>query len=107
MGQSISTFSMRCKKTQQWKVLPQLQECAVVSPPKYNDLHGWADCVEMFIQIYNQTNMMNIVPVGAIFGHAHFVRENNTTSDRIDNVWLVHNHADLDTYWTGYQSYNA
>jgi len=45
---------------------------------------------------------MQIVPVGAIVGPAHLVRENNSASDRIDSVWLVNNHVDSDTYWTVY-----
>jgi len=43
---------------------------------------------------------MHKVPVGAIVGPAHSVRENNVASDRIDSVGLVNNHVDFDTYWT-------
>jgi len=43
---------------------------------------------------------MHIVPVEAIVGRAHLVQENNAASDRINSVWLVNNHVDLDTYWT-------
>jgi len=98
-AKAISTFSTRCKKTQQWILRPQVQEYAVVIPTKYKDLHGWADCVEGFILVVKQTDKMHIVPVGAIVGLAHLVRENAAT-DRIDSVWLVNNHVDLDTYWT-------
>jgi hypothetical protein len=101
-GKLISTFSQRCKKTQQWILHPQPQEYAVVIPTKYKDLHGWADCVDGFIQVVKQTDKMHIIPVGAIVGPAHLVREINAASDRIDNVWLVNNHVDLDTYWTVY-----
>ena len=40
---------------------------------------------------------MHIVPVGAIFGPAHLVRE-NAASERIYSIWLVNNHVDVDTY---------
>jgi len=72
-GKAISTFSKRCKKTQQWVLRPQAQEYAVVIPTKYKDLHRWADCVEGFIRVVKQTNKMHIVPVGAILGPAHLV----------------------------------
>jgi hypothetical protein len=42
---------------------------------------------------------MHIVPVGALVGQAHMVRE-NAASGGIDRVWIVNNHNDLDTYWT-------
>jgi len=100
-GKAISTFSNRCKKTQQWVLHPEAQEYAVVIPTKYKDLHGWADCVDGFIRVVKQTNKMHIVPIGAIVGPAHLVWE-NAASDGIDCVWLVNNHVDLDTYWTVY-----
>ena len=68
---------------------------------KSKDSHGWADCVDGFIQVIKQTDKMHIVPVGGIFGPAHLVRE-NAASDRIDSIWLVNCHVDLDTYWTVY-----
>jgi len=98
---TIPTFSLRCKKTEQWILYPQAQEYAVVIPTKYKDPHGWADCVNRFIWIYKQTDKMHIVPVGAIIGPAHLVRE-NAASDRINSVWLVNNRVDFDTYWTVY-----
>jgi len=73
----------------------------VVDSTKYNDLHGWADCVDRFIQVVKQTDMMHIVPVRAIVGPAHSVLA-NAASDRIVSVWLVNNYVDLDTYWTVY-----
>jgi len=79
----------------------------VVIATKYNDLHGWADCVDGFIWVVKQTDRMHIVPAGAIVGPAHLVQENDAASDRIDSVWLVNHHVDLDTYWTVYLSYNA
>jgi len=81
---------------------PQPQEYALVIPPKYNDPHGSADCIDGFIRVVKQTDKMHIVPVWAIVGPAHLVRENHAASDRIDSVWLVNNHVDLDTYWTVY-----
>ena len=95
------TFSTQCKMTQQWVLGPQVQEYAVVIPTKFNDLHGWADCVDRFIRVVKLTNKMHIVPVGAIVGPAHLVRE-NAAADGIDSIWVVNNHVDLDTYWTVY-----
>ena len=68
---------------------------------KVQNLHGWADCVDELIGVVKQTNKMHIVPVGAIVGPAHLVRE-NAASGGIDSVWLVNNNVDLDTYWTVY-----
>jgi len=73
----------------------------VVIPTKCKDPHGWADCVDRFIWVVKQTDQMNIVPVGAIVGPAHLLRE-NAASDRIDSIWLVINHVDVDTSWTVY-----
>jgi len=101
-GKSKSTFSKRCKKTQQWILCPQPQEYAVVIPTKYKDPHSWADLVDTFIWVVKQTDKMHIVPVGAIVGPAHLVGENNAASDRINSVWLVNYHVDLNTYWTVY-----
>jgi len=101
-GTTILTFSKRCKKTQQWILRPQVEEYAVVIPTKYNDPHGWAGCVDGFILVVKQTDMMHIVSVGAIVGLAHLVRE-NAESDRIDSIWLVNHHVYLDTYGSVYQ----
>jgi hypothetical protein len=100
-GKAISTFSKWCKKTPQSILHLQVQEYAVVIPTKYKDPHAWADCVDGFIRVVKQIDTMHIVPVGAIVGPAHLVRE-NAASDRIDSIWLVNNHVDLDTYWTVY-----
>jgi hypothetical protein len=100
-GKALSTFSQRCQTTQQWALHPQAQEYAVVIPTKFKDVHGWADCVDGFIRVVKQTNMIHIVPVGAIVGPAQLVRE-NAASGVIDSVWLENNHVDLDTYWTVY-----
>jgi hypothetical protein len=81
---------------------PQPQEYAVVIATKYKDLHSWADCVDGFIQVVKQTDKMHLVPVGAIVGPASVVRQTNATTDRIDGIWLVNTHVDLDTYWTVY-----
>jgi len=75
-GELILTISKTCKKTQQWISRPQAEEYAVVIPTKYKDPHGWADCVDVFIRVVKQTDKMHIVPVGAIVGPAHMVREN-------------------------------
>jgi len=101
-GKLISTFSKRRKKTRQWILRPQPQEYAVVIPTKNNDPHGWAECVDKFIQVVKQIDTMHTMPVGALVGPAHLVPENNGALDRIDNVWLVNNYVDLDTYWTVY-----
>jgi hypothetical protein len=45
--------------------------------------------------------MIHIVPVGAIIGPVHWIRE-NAAADGIDSVWHVNNHVDFDTYWTVY-----
>jgi hypothetical protein len=50
-GKALSTFSKRCKITQQWVLHPQPQEYAVVIPTKYKDLHGWADSVNGIIRV--------------------------------------------------------
>jgi hypothetical protein len=106
-GNSVSTVSKSCKKTQQWLLRTQPQEYAVVIATKYKDLHGWADCGNRFIWVVKQTDMMHIVHVGATVGPAHLVQVKNATSDRIDSVWNVNNYVDLDTDWTAYSSYNA
>jgi len=71
----------------------------VVIPTKFKDLHSWADCVDGFIQVVQQTNKIHIVSVGTRVGPAHLVQK-NAASGGIDSVWLVDNHVDLDTYWT-------
>jgi len=98
---TFSNFSKRCQKTQQWVLRTQALEYAVVIPTKYNDLHGWADCVDGFIRVVKQTNKMHIVPVGAVVGPAH-LEQQNAALGGIDSIWLVNNHVDLDTYWTVY-----
>ena len=71
----------------------------MVIPTKFKDLHSQADCVDGFMQIVKQTNKVRIVPVGAIVGSPHLVRE-TAALGRIDSVWRVNNHVDLDTNWT-------
>ena len=73
----------------------------MVITTKYKDLHGWADCVDGFIRVVKETNNMHIVPVGALVGPVHLVRENAELGS-MDSIWLVNNHVDLDTYWTVY-----
>jgi hypothetical protein len=70
---------------------------------RYNDLHGWADCVDRFIWVVKQTNQMLIVHGEAIVGLAYLVRQ-NVASGGIHCVWCVNHHIDLDTYWTEYYS---
>jgi len=94
---TISTISMRCTKSQQWMLRHQPQEYAAVIPIMYIDPHGLADCVDGFSWVVTQTDKMHIVRIRAIVGPAQLVRENNAASDRIDCVWLVNNHLDLDT----------
>jgi len=67
----------------------------------YKDPHCWAGCVDGFVWVVKQTDQMHIVPVKEIVGLAHLVRE-NAASDRIDSIWLVNDHVDLDTDWTVY-----
>ena len=100
-GKAISTLSRRGEKTPRWVLRSQAQDYAVVIPTKYNDLHGWADCVDEFIRAVKQTNKMHTVPVGAIVEPAHLVRENAALGG-IDSVRLVNHHVYLDTYWTVY-----
>jgi hypothetical protein len=52
----------------------------------------------MFILVVKQKAMMHIVSVEAIVGLAHWVRE-NAASDRINTIWLVNNHPDVNTHW--------
>jgi hypothetical protein len=87
--------------TQQWILCPHVQEYAVVVPTKYTDLHGWADCFDRFIRVVKQTDIIHIVPVGAIVGLEHWMRQ-YVALDRIDSVWLVNHHVDSDIYWTVY-----
>jgi hypothetical protein len=70
-------------------------------PTKYKDPHGWANCIDRFNGVVKPTNIMHSIPVTALVGPAHLERE-NAVSDRIDSVWLVNNHVDLNTYWTAY-----
>ena len=64
---------------------------------KFNDHHGWADCVDGFIKVVKQMNKMHIVPVGAIVEPVPLVWENAALGS-IDSVWHVNDHIDLDTY---------
>ena len=73
----------------------------MVIPTKYIDRHGWADCVDGFIRVVKQNDKMHIVPVGAVVGPAHWVRD-NAASHGINSVSLVNNPVDLGTYWTVY-----
>ena len=51
---------------------------------------------------FSKRLIMHIVPVGAIVGPARLVQEDNSASDRLDNVWLVNTHVDSDSHWTVY-----
>ena len=62
-GRTISTLSERFKNTQQWILFPEAQAYAVAIRTKYNDRHGWADCVDTFIRVVKQTDIMHIVPL--------------------------------------------
>jgi len=70
-------------------------------PTKYNDLHCFADCVDRFIWVFKHTDWMHIVAVRAIIRQENVVQQ-NFASDRINSIWLVNYHLDLDTYWTVY-----
>jgi len=100
-GKMMSIFSDRFKKIRQWIFRREAQESAVVISTKYNDRRGWDHCVDVFIRVVKQTDIMHIVPVGAIVRLAHSVRE-TIASYRIHSVWLVNNQVDLNTYWTEY-----
>jgi hypothetical protein len=92
-GKAICIFSKRFKKTQQWILCTQVLEYAVVIPTMYKHAYGWADGVDGYILDFKLTDIMHIVPVGAIVGPPQLVRE-NVASDRIDSVRLVNNHVD-------------
>jgi len=72
-GKTILTFSKWCKMSQQWILHPQVQKYAVVIPTKYKDPHDLVDCVDGFVRVVKQPDMIRIVPVGAIVGPAHLV----------------------------------
>jgi len=58
---------------------------------------GWLGCLfAWFIQVVKQTNKMHIVPVRVIIELVHLVPE-NAALDRINSMWLVNNHVDLNT----------
>jgi len=105
-GKPISSISKRFNKTPQWILCPQPAQNAVVISTMYKYLHGWADCVDGFIQVVKQGDKRHIVPVGAIVGCAHLVRV-NSASDSIDSICLLNTRMDLDTYWTVYYTYMA
>jgi len=100
-GKPITTVSMRWQKTQQWVLPPQVQAYRVVIRTTFNDLPGWAECIDGFIWVVKLTNMMHIVPVGAMIQQAHVLRR-NAAAGSINNRLLVNNHIELDTYWTVY-----
>jgi hypothetical protein len=58
-GKPILTIWKWCKKTQQWVLHPQDEEYPVVIPTKFNGHYGWADCVDRFVRIVKQTNIMH------------------------------------------------
>jgi hypothetical protein len=105
-GKILPTFSKRCKKRREWILRPRPQAYAVVIPTKFQDRRGWADKVDGFIRVVKLTHKMHIVPVGAIVGPAHLVREDEEVlgSNRGDDtsIWLLNNKVDLDTNWTVY-----
>ena len=70
----------------------------VVIPIKRKDLDGRAECIDRFIWVVKQISKMHIVPIIAIVGLAHLVKENAALGD-IDSISLVTNHVDLDSYW--------
>jgi hypothetical protein len=98
-GKAISTFSKRCKITQQWVLRPQPQEYVVAIPTNNKDCYGWADCVDGFTRFVKKSNKMHILAFGGIVGAAHLVRENAVLGS-MDSIWLVNNHVDIDSSWT-------
>jgi hypothetical protein len=84
------------QKKQQWILYPQVQDYAVVLPIQYKDWNGWADCVNEFIQVVKQPYVMHIEPVRAIVGPADLAKV-NAALDRINSVWRLYYHVDLDT----------
>ena len=50
-GNTLSSVSKRCKKTQRWILHLQAQENAEAIPTMFKDLHGWADCIDGFIRV--------------------------------------------------------
>jgi hypothetical protein len=101
LSKAISTFSKRCKMTQNWVLHSQSQEYAMVIPKKCKGLHGWVGWVDGFIQVVKQMNTIYIVPIGEIIGQAHLVEENAILCS-IDGAWLENNHLDSDTDWMVY-----
>jgi hypothetical protein len=73
----------------------------------FNDPHGCADCGDKFIRVVKWTDKMHSVPVGAIVRSALLVPENNAALDRINSLWLVNSHVDIDIKSTVYSSYHA
>jgi hypothetical protein len=73
-GKALTTFSTWRQKTQQCVLHPQAHKYLVVITTKCQDFHGWADCVNRFIQVFKQTNKMHILPVKVLVGLAHLVR---------------------------------
>lgn len=84
-------------RTEQWLLSLQAPEYAVVIPTRDKNVTGWADCVDRFIWIVKQTDLLYIVHVRAIVGPSHLGQQ-NVTSARINSVWLVYNHVNIDTY---------
>jgi len=81
-GKTILTFSNRCKKTEQWKLHPQVEEYVVVIPTKYKDLHDWAICVDGVIQVVKRTEVMHIVRVSNYWTGTSSARECCIRQDR-------------------------
>jgi hypothetical protein len=52
---------------------------------KYKDVYDMAACLDWFMCVVKQTDTMHSVPVSAIIGVVHLVRE-NAASGRIDRV---------------------
>jgi len=105
-GKTIYTTSKRCKNTQQWILHSHTQYYAVAIWTKYKDTHGWADCVDRFIRIVKQSDMMYIVPFSAIVGQADLMRE-NAASNRTDSCWIGNYHPDFKYLLNCILSFNA
>jgi len=65
----------------------------------YQDPHGCADCIDGFILVVKQPNMIQNVFLGVIVRPEHLVWK-HAPSGSITGEWLVNNDVDLDTCWT-------
>jgi hypothetical protein len=89
----LSNFPNQCNMTKEWILNPQAQEYGVVIWTLYKDPHGWADCIDWFIQVVKKTDTMHIVSFSATVGLPNLAWE-NAASDWINSIWLINNNVD-------------